>query len=68
MSKESVNNIQTLSAQIWTSSVPEHLRHALDSHEVQEVTEKLVETINRDPRELPSNRPVACPGAPYTRY
>jgi len=67
MNKQSVNDIQTPSAQTRNTSVPEFLRYALDSLEVQEVTEKLVETINRDPRELPRKRPVACPGAPYTR-
>jgi hypothetical protein len=67
MNKQSVNDIQTPLAQTWNTSVPEFLRYALDSHEVQEVTEKLVETINQDPRELPKKRQVACPGAPYTR-
>jgi len=67
MNQQSVNHIQTPTAQTWTTSVPECLRYALDSHEVQEITEKLVETINRDPRELPTKRPVACPGAPYSR-
>jgi hypothetical protein len=67
MNKQAGNDVQTPSAPAWTTSVPEFLLYALDSLEVQEVTEKLIETINRDPRELPRKRPVACPGAPYTR-
>ena len=67
MKNQSLNNTESRTARIRTIGVPEHLRAALDSHELQKVTQELFETLSQDRRDLQSKRPVACPGAPYTR-
>jgi hypothetical protein len=53
---------------IDTDYVPDFLRSALQSNEVQEVAAALVKTVQNDHREQPRATPVASPGAPYSRY
>lgn len=67
MSSQLAAGIREPEVRIETDRVPDSLRPALQSEEIQEVAAALMEAIRNDPRNQRMATPVACPGAPYRR-